>query len=495
MDPNKKNNLPCILLVDDDRDWLSVMRGVLDASGTVCCVHELHDGQTAMDFLSRQGRYVDAPRPDIVFLDIEMPGPTGHQVLKTIKTSDTLCDIPVVMVTGLSCPEHKTRATTGGADGYVVKTSNSAGLLAEVTSVLERLLPGSFHFENCPPSDNQRLSVNLELRSKSPRILLVEDDPDQRELISEVLVTQLCDSGGAKVTAVGSARECLAQDLQGYDIILLDYKLPDMSGLTVLREILARADVPVVIVTGENVSETAAQAIRLGAEDYVVKLGDYLFALPVIVQKNIRQHEIKRENSQLQAELKLKNEQLEQLLAKQSQMAKTDHLTNLSNRRSYGELLDRYYGDAVRYGHDLTCCMCDLDQFKELNDELGHQTGDLALVLTADIIRASLRSSDVAIRYGGDEFLILLPHTSVTRGVDVSQRILNELSLRSRNLEGLARAVTMSIGVASLQADSPCDARALVSLADRALYEAKDMGKNRIAIVGDLGPDQNRKPA
>lgn len=494
MDTNKKNNSPCILLVDDDHDWLSVMRGVLDASGTDCRVHELYDGQAAMSFLTQRGRYADAIRPDIVFLDIEMPGAGGYDVLRAIKTKDTLCDIPVVMITGLSCSEHKSRASTSGADGYVVKTSDSTELLAQVSAVLEELLPDSFSRESWAAWDNQRPRTDLESRSESFTILLVEDDPDQRELISEVLST-LSKPVGATVKGVGTARECLDQDLQSFDIILLDYKLPDMPGMAILREILARADVPVVIVTGENVSETATEAIRLGAEDYIVKLGDYLFALPVIVEKSIRQHRIKRENLQLQAELKLKNEQLEELLAKQSRKAKTDHLTDLANRRSFGELLERYYGDAVRYGHDLTCCMCDLDQFKGLNDELGHQTGDLALVLTADIIRASLRTSDVAIRYGGDEFLILLPHTSVTRGVDVAERIRNELSLRSRNHDGVAREVTMSVGVASLEADSPRDANTLVSMADKALYEAKNRGRNRTAAFGDIPPDLNRKPA
>jgi len=325
-----------------------------------------------------------------------------------------------------------------------------------------------------------------------PRILIVEDDADQRQLIRETLCIHYGDPEGRNIVDVGTAAECLRQDLKGFDIVLQDYHLPDMNGLDLVGEILSRADLPVIFVTGENSSANAAEALRRGAQDYIVKLGDYLFAIPVVVDKNIRQHAIRRENARLQQdreamlqELRGKNEQLEESMAKLKAAAQTDHLTGLSNRRRFSELLERYYGEAGRYQFDLTCCMCDLDHYKQLNDTLGHQLGDEILVTAARVIRSALRSSDIAARYGGDEFVLLLPHTSVDRGMAVAQRIRREFLTSCNQCSGLARPVTMSIGVASLVHNGAGSADALVAMADHALYEAKGRGKDQIVLFED----------
>jgi diguanylate cyclase (GGDEF)-like protein len=212
----------------------------------------------------------------------------------------------------------------------------------------------------------------------------------------------------------------------------------------------------------------------------VVKLGDYLFSIPVLVDKNIRQHHVKKDNERLQeehqamlSELRVKNTQLEETLEQVKTMAITDHLTGLANRRHFAELLEKHFSQACRYGFDLTCCMCDLDDYKQINDTLGHQIGDQVLVITADVIRSSLRSSDVAARYGGDEFVLLLPHTSVDRGLAAGERIRQQLATDSGRMPSLGRIVTLSVGVASLEADHPANPDALLSMADRALYVAK----------------------
>lgn len=329
--------------------------------------------------------------------------------------------------------------------------------------------------------------------TECPRILVAEDDDDQRELICESLRIHYNDPQGRRIVSVSSAHECLAQDLKSFDIILQDYYLGDMPGLELLDRILAQADLPVVFVTEENIAATAAEAIQHGAEDYVLKLGDYLFSIPVIVDKSIRQHRMKKENERLQKELEsmlnqlqLKNIQLRESLDKLKTMATTDHLTGLANRRRFSEILDRYYGEAFRYGFDLSCCMCDLDDYKQLNDTLGHQVGDKILEMTAEVIRSSLRKTDIAARYGGDEFVLLLPHTSVDRAIAVGERIRQQLAEQSGKNSKLNHTVTMCIGVASLEVDHPTTADALVSMSDRAMYAAKDRGKDQIVTFGNI---------
>lgn len=327
---------------------------------------------------------------------------------------------------------------------------------------------------------------------KGPRILVVEDDVDQCELMCEALRMYFSDRPEMRIAAVSTIAQCLAQPIEQFDIILMDYRLPDGLGLELLDKVLARHDVPVVFVTGENVTQTANEAIAHGAQDYVVKLGDYLFALPLVVEKNIRLHQLRLENARLQEQLaasledvRLKNLQLEDLLQKQQAMAATDHLTGLCNRRAFADGLRRSHDEAARYGFDLTCVMCDLDNYKALNDTLGHQVGDKVLMTTAEAIRSHLRSSDIAARYGGDEFVILLPHTSVDMALGVCDRIRQQLALSTRRLAA-GTGVTLSIGVASLLADRAKSADALVAQADRALYVAKARGRNRIVTFGEI---------
>lgn len=326
---------------------------------------------------------------------------------------------------------------------------------------------------------------------KAPRILLVEDDPDQRQLLCEALRIYYGDPAEGTVVATATAEECLAQDVGAFDVVLLDYDLPDMPGMAVMREIHRRADVPVLFVTGHNDTAAATEAIQAGAQDYVIKLGDYLFAVPVLVDKALRQHRIRQQNQVLQQELQAmlvelqrKNLQLRESLEKVEALATTDPLTGLSNRRRFNEVLERSFQEAARYGFDLACCMCDLDHFKQLNDTLGHQIGDEFLVRTAAVIRSGLRGSDFGARYGGDEFILLLPHASTETAVAVCERIRDRFAQDRGHNTWLARPVTLSIGIASLGADRPASADDLVLLADRALMCAKETGKDRIVTCG-----------
>src|SRR5205807_2038481 len=131
------------------------------------------------------------------------------------------------------------------------------------------------------------------------KLLVIEDDADQRDLICETLQDSFGE--GVAVTAVGSKREALTHDLKTFDLILSDYNLPDATGMEVLADFRARCGTPVIMVTGENVGQIAAEAIRKGATDYVVKTGDYLFTIPLVVEKNLIVAKIKRENEVLRS--------------------------------------------------------------------------------------------------------------------------------------------------------------------------------------------------
>ena len=318
------------------------------------------------------------------------------------------------------------------------------------------------------------------------KLLLVEDDADQRQLIRETLEDRF---GAGTVEAVDSIRAALAKNLSEFNLILTDYNLTDGTGMELLMRVRRCCRTPVILVTGENVARIATEAVRNGATDYVVKFGDYLFTIPLVVEKNLAVAKMESENQRLRAELeqalrevRTKNAQLEKSLQKVEELAATDPLTGLYNRRHFGRVLEQLFSESERVGADLSCVMIDLDGYKQLNDAFGHALGDQLLVVAGKVIRANLRKMDVAARYGGDEFVLPLPHTTIAEAEGVAQRIRDEYRQGSAVVLRRNDGVTMSLGVVSRQSASPNNAEQLVGLADAAMYRVKALGKSHAAI-------------
>ncbi len=321
----------------------------------------------------------------------------------------------------------------------------------------------------------------------TPHLLLVEDDLDTAELILEVLADN---SGISSAIHVDHVAQAMDAQLEDFDIVLSDINLPDGSGLELISMLLEkRSDIPIVMITSEGDLDTAMDAIRRGAYDYVVKIGDYLNTIPLVVKKNLEVWRLKQDNVRLQGELEqtleevsVKNQQLEGLVGKLENLASTDPLTGLANRRHIQSVLEHSFAEATRYGTDLGCMMIDLDGFKPLNDTLGHQMGDRMLQSTARVLNANCRRSDVAGRYGGDEFVVLFPHTGPEFVDQVANRIQQEFASVTSSLLPENIPCQMSIGLACISIANPGNADQLVARADAALYHAKEAGKGRIAL-------------
>jgi two-component system, cell cycle response regulator len=352
-------------------------------------------------------------------------------------------------------------------------------------------LPGKSSNRICPmKSDSAMAKLNL---------LIIDDDEDQRFLTREVLEDKF---GIGCVQEAGTGAAALVKELGSFDMILSDFNLPDCNGLELLNEIRSRCETPVILVTGENVAEFAAEAIRRGATDYVVKVPDYFQTIPLVVEKNMTVSKLIKQNEKLRADLeraladvRQTNQQLEGSLEKVEQMAATDALTGLYNRRHFGSVVEQLYSEARRYGHDLSCVMLDLDKYKQLNDTFGHQLGDQILTLVGRILKGSMRRADIAARYGGDEFVLLLPHADAAESQRLVQRIREEYRKCSAELiarEGggkthptidFLQGMSMSIGIGSISANNPSSAEDLVATADSALYASKQAGRDRVTIA------------
>ncbi len=194
-------------------------------------------------------------------------------------------------------------------------------------------------------------------------------------------------------------------------------------------------------------------------------------------------------NEDLEVRVRQRTEALEEANERLRDMAARDSLTGLYNRRHFNDFLAQLFSEVDRYGGTLTCMMIDLDNFKQVNDSLGHKAGDELLRLTASVIERSIRDADIAIRYGGDEFVILMPQTTTLEARSSAERILTRFINDIEADMPEASIATLSIGLANQNGPGPGKPMDLVQLADEALYLAKSGGKNRITI---LEPDRTQ---
>lgn len=305
------------------------------------------------------------------------------------------------------------------------------------------------------------------------KILLVEDNKGQADIIRGFLEK----NGYQVIWAEDGMSAFKAAKTEELDIILLDRILPDMDGNEVSRWLKLdqhTRSIPIIMLTVKDAVADKVAGLEAGADDYLPKPFSE-------TELNARIY-VHLRTKTLQDELKQKNRQLEEMLTKVESLAIIDSLTGLFNRRRFETVFTSEVKRALRYETPLSCMMIDIDDFKKVNDELGHQNGDTVLREIAHRIQASIREVDTAARWGGDEFIVLSPNTSKENAKLVSTRILNAVSQHPFN--GLKnKKISVSIGIASLP-DPDIDSQdKLLHRADLALYEAKKKGRNRVEIA------------
>jgi diguanylate cyclase (GGDEF)-like protein len=261
-----------------------------------------------------------------------------------------------------------------------------------------------------------------------------------------------------------------------FDLVLLDVVMPLMSGVEVLKCIRCTysvTDLPVIMITARDESDDIVHALESGANDYLTKP----FALPVVSARVRTQLMLKR----MVGELEKANLKLETLSLR-------DALTQVANRRSFDESFEREKRRVQRNGRSLTLLILDIDYFKKYNDTYGHKAGDVTLRRVAETIVESLgRASDMAFRYGGEEFVALLPHCDEKGARIVAERIRTAIERLAIPHAGSSAGpcLTVSIGAATTASSSDEELAALFDNADGMLYRAKDEGRNRVCYYGE----------
>ncbi len=296
------------------------------------------------------------------------------------------------------------------------------------------------------------------------KILIVDDIALNIQVLNETLQAEY------QVFFATEGHEALkvAESLNP-DIILLDIMMPDIDGYETCRRIKQHPvlkDTPVIFITALDEAQYETTGLHIGAVDYITKPFN-----PEIVKLRIKNHlELKRHRDILM------------------NLSHIDGLTNIANRRAFDEALEREWLRAKRSGRTLSILMLDIDYFKKFNDTLGHAAGDECLKDVAKTIKGSLmRPSDIAARYGGEEFVCLLPETDIKGAMHTAENIMTNikrLNILHPSSE-ICSIVTVSIGIASALPTDDSDSNELLQSADKALYAAKSLGRNRIHVSGD----------
>ncbi|MFW6155073.1 MAG: GGDEF domain-containing protein [Planctomycetota bacterium] len=297
------------------------------------------------------------------------------------------------------------------------------------------------------------------------RILVAEDDPISRRVLASML-----DKWGFEVvgTCDGSEAHALLSGDDPPRLAILDWMMPGIDGVDLTRR-LRRSDrqdyVYVILLTAKDRQEDIIAGLEAGADDYVVKPFD---AGELKVRLRAAQRIVK-----LQAELVEARDSLHY-------QATRDALTGLWNRRAILKLLDDELDRAARDGHPVAVIMGDLDFFKRINDAYGHAAGDEVLREAAARMGGALRAYDQLGRYGGEEFLVVLPGCRADDAVPLAERIRTTVAGEPVGWEGFSLPFTVSLGIATTETPDGLDAEGLICRADAALYRAKQTGRNRV---------------
>src|SRR6267378_1750924 len=308
-------------------------------------------------------------------------------------------------------------------------------------------------------------------RKKTYRILVVDDHEDNIELLRARL-----EARGYEVFGANDGQAALDQvESVRPDLILLDVMMPRMDGMEVVRRLKANKNlpfIPVIMQTALDSTENKVEGLDAGADDYITKPINF-------AELEARVNSLLRIKA-LQSDLAARERELSELNDKLRQISLTDGLTQVENRRSLEERLHDMWQHSVRLHEPIALVMCDIDKFKSVNDEHGHQAGDSVLKEFAQLLKGEAREIDRVGRYGGEEFLLILPGTVLDAAVTFAERLREKVEHHIFTYTGGTLRGTISCGVAAAPHPKVKDQEALVRAADDALYVAKETGRNRV---------------
>lgn len=420
------------------------------------------DGYKALDIVAHTS-------VDIILLDIMMPGMDGFEVCERLKADPKTSHIPVVMVTALDQPADRVRGLKAGADDFLTKPVNDLQLVSRVKSLV-RL---------------KTLSDELRIRAETARHIGFEDylRMDSLDAPGQVLLIDARASSQeriikalkpvADVTAMSDPQAAIFEAAENpFDLVIINGSTEHYDPLRLcaqLRQLERTRFMPLLLATETGDEDIIVRALDLGVNDYIVRPLDP----NELVARTLTQIKRKRYNDRLRSSVRQTIE-----------LAVTDGLTGLNNRRYLDNHLKTLFNRAATRGRALSVCITDIDRFKQVNDTYGHDAGDEVLKEFARRIRSTVRGADLACRYGGEEFVVVMPDTDAAAAAMIAERLRDIIERTPFALPGsdVGLSLTASLGIATNApgVDTP---EQLLKQADKALYEAKNSGRNRVVAA------------
>jgi len=447
-----------ILVVDDIEANVRLLEAKLAAEyyGVITA----HDGPSALEVAA-------AEKPDIILLDVMMPGMDGFEVCRRLKDDPSTRHIPVVLVTALDGRADRIAGLEAGADEFLTKPIDDMMLFARVRS-LTRLKTVIDELREREAS-GRRMGVIAGAASRvggaGGRVLVVDDQPRQAQRIASELAVEHrpvveSDPEKALMTAKGPV-----------DLVIVNLGARGFDGLrfaATVRSDEATRHLPILAVADFDERPRLVKALEIGVND--------LLAKPIDPQELSAR-------SRTQIRRKRYTDYLRHNLDHSLELAVTDQLTGLHNRRYMSGQLEALVRRTRHGGEPVAALLIDIDHFKKINDSYGHDVGDEVLREFAVRLASNVRAVDLPCRYGGEEFVVVMPDTKLSDAERIAERIRTHVAGAPFRISGDSDLlqVTISIGVAA--ASGPGDTpEALLKRADEALYEAKASGRNRVIV-------------
>ncbi|HPS57049.1 MAG TPA: diguanylate cyclase [Spirochaetota bacterium] len=371
---------------------------------------------------------------NLILTAMELEGGSSYDFIRSINESEHRT-VPVVVFTGNDSLEDRTKMYELGITDYILKTSGADTIKQNLATF--------------------RREDTLTLKMRDLSYAVVDDSKIDRKVVERIF--SFHDIYNVDYYESGRG---LAESGKEYDVYLIDFVLQDTSGDKIIMKLRESGSNSVIIaISGIDNTKTISHVLSIGASDYIVKPFNYDLFIARL-KTNIR-------NYLLFKEVAVKTRALEK-------MAITDTLTGLFNRGHIYDRLNQEVEKAERYGSKFSLLMLDIDNFKKVNDQHGHQFGDEVLRVVSDVIRLSTRSVDICGRYGGEEFMVIFPEVPLSGTIPVAERI-------RKGIEAMRFAIdNVKITVSGGAADYSGSIENLVKKADTLMYRAKESGRNVI---------------